>query len=102
MFLNRFEFNGNLVADPEINQKGTMGNFRIAVSNHHKGEDGKYGSDFFRIVVFGDLANKCMEGLTKGKNVVVIGHVMNNNYTDKSGKKVFADQLIGDGVYAAI
>lgn len=55
-------------------------------------------ADFFRIVVFGKVAENCANYLVKGKLVGVQGRLQNNNYETQSGEKKYTTEVIADKI----
>lgn len=74
--LNRVVLIGRLTAAPEIRytQKGTAkATFTIAVDRPFKSPEGEKTTDFFTIVTWDKLAERCKEWLVKGQMVGVDG-----------------------------
>lgn len=80
---------GNLTADPQkrtaITQKGavTVCDFTVAVNRYDKGKE---TSAFFRVTLWGNMAENAAKYLSKGKKVAVTGAVEASAYTGKDGK----------------
>lgn len=67
---------GNVGKDPDVRstQNGMMvANFSVAVRQNRPGEDGQYGTDWFRCTVWGNRANVIKHFYHKGNHVVVSG-----------------------------
>lgn len=95
--MNHFSFYGRISQDIELRQTSgdkplSIANFSIAVNR--KGKDA--GADFFRLTVFGKPADIIHQYFGKGSRIAVSGHVQNNSYTDKDGKKRTQTQFIVD------
>lgn len=85
---------GRLTKDVElrfIQGSGTaVANFDIAVNRDFK-KDGQPEADFFKVTVWGKIAESCANYLAKGRLVAVEGAVNNNNYEDKNGVKHYGN-----------
>ena len=101
MSLNRFEFIGNLTADPEkknIGEKNTcVVTLRLAVNRDRKAE-GQPDADFFNITTFGKLAESCSSWLKKGRQVYVAGRIQPRTYTNKDGIRVSTTDYVASTV----
>lgn len=78
---------GNITAKPELKAVGETKytRFSIAVNSYAKGE--KY-VEFFNVVAFGKNAENICKYLDKGYTIPVAGHLHQDTYTNKDGKKV--------------
>lgn len=86
--MNSLTIIGRLVANPETKsmQDGkTVCNFTIAVNRRQKKSQGQSEADFFRVAVWGNMAEPCQKYLSKGKKVSVIGSVSVHTYTGNDG-----------------
>lgn len=84
--MNSINIIGNLVNKPELKVSGETKytRFSIAVNTYSKGEK---KVDFFDVVAFGKNAeNIC--NLGKGYTLPICGHLHQDVYTNKEGKKV--------------
>lgn len=98
--MNKVILMGRLTADPVVrynqNDSGTViGKFSIAVDRKFK-RDGEPTADFFNCTTFGKSAEFTEKYLRKGTKMVIVGHIENNNYTNKDGKEVQAVQVLVD------
>lgn len=86
--MNKAILTGRLTRDPEIRitQDGqtTIGRFGLAVDR--KGKEQK--ADFFNLTAFNKTAMFAEKYLKKGTKVNVIGHLQNDEYTNRDGQKV--------------
>jgi len=76
---------GYLGRDPEFSEiaSGTkLCKMSIAVNEKIKGED---STTWFNVVAFGQLAERCQQGLVKGSRVCIQGRMRSSRYTDKNG-----------------
>ena len=100
--MNKVILMGRLTKDPEVRfSQGAnalaIGNFSIAVDRRFKRE-GEPDADFFNCTAFGKTGEFVEKYLKKGTKVVVVGHIQNNNYTNKQGEKVYSVQVMVDEV----
>lgn len=86
--MNKAILTGRLTRDPEIRvtQDGqtTIARFGLAVDR--KGKEQK--ADFFNLTAFNKTATFAEKYLKKGTKVNVIGHLQNDEYTNRDGQKV--------------
>lgn len=85
--MNTINIIGNIVAKPELNVHGELKytRFSIAVNSYAKGEK---RTEFFDVVAFGKNAETICEYLPKGYTIPIAGHLHQDVYTTKDGKKV--------------
>jgi len=99
--MNKVILVGNLTRDPEIKYAQTnnmaIARFTIAVSRRFKRE-GEPDSDFFNCTAFGKTAEFVQKYFTKGKRMMLIGRIQNDNYTNKNGEKVYSVQILAEEV----
>jgi single-strand DNA-binding protein len=84
MDINVTIVSGNLTADPTVRTTDdgkVIGKFRIASQRprNSEGEDG--GADFIDITVFGPQATNCARYLSKGRKVLIKGHLHHSEWT---------------------
>jgi len=99
--LNQVIIAGNLTKDPvqfDYKKNGKPSSFAVLMVavNTRKG-DTTY-VEYISVKVFNGQVKACMGCLKKGSGVLVSGHLVNNNYTDKDGIErwgmdVFADKV---------
>lgn len=97
MGLNQCTFLGRLTRDPEIRYSSgadqiPIARFTLAVDRWKK-KDGESEADFFPCVAFDKKAEFAEKYLYCGIRVLVSGSMKNNNYTNKSGEKVYGVEL---------
>ena len=70
--------------------------FSLAVTDRtsKKDADGNYETDFFKVTVFGVIAECIEKYCSKGDRVLVKGKLKNNNYTKENGEKVYSNEII--------
>lgn len=103
MALNKFEFIGNVAADPEQRIVGTnndtiMTNIRIAVDRDRRHSSQEKVADFFTITTFGKLAGVCSKWLKKGREIYVSGRIIPTSYITKEGATSYTCNFIADTV----
>ena len=78
---------GNITAKPELKTAGETKytRFSIAVNSYVKGEK---HVEFFDVVAFGKNAENICKYLDKGYTIPIAGHLHQDVYTNKEGKKV--------------
>jgi single-strand DNA-binding protein len=81
---------GRLAADPEFKEfgNGTLAKFRVITSDRRKNEDGNWvdsNTSGWNIVAWNRLAESCKNVLAKGYEIVVIGSIKEDSWTDKEG-----------------
>lgn len=85
---------GKEVEVKQINDKLKVSTFSVAESRSvKKGNERDYVTDWFRVKMFSD-----MSWLQSGDVVIVSGKIINNNYEDKDGNKVYNDEIIGNEI----
>ena len=96
--MNKLIICGRLTRDPEVrygdNQKA-VARFSLAVDRKYTRE-GDPTADFFNCTAFGKQAEFVGKYLKKGVKMIVVGHVQNDNYTNKDGQTVYSVQVIVD------
>lgn len=93
---------GRLTKDVELRYIASTGKavarFTLAVDRAFAKKEDEVTADFFNIVVWGKTAENCANYLAKGRMLAVRGRLQNNNYTDKSGVKQYAVEIIAEEV----
>ena len=100
--MNKVIFIGHLTNDPEVRytqdeKQMAICRFSLAVNRKFK-RDGEPSADFFNCVAFAKTGEFIEKYFSKGSKAAVIGHLQNNNYTNKNGEKVYSLQIIVDEV----
>ena len=77
--MNSFIATGRLVKDPEksLTPRGkSIAHFKLAVVNKRsKREDGKYDTDFFKCVAYGDVADRILRYKRRGEPILIVGEM---------------------------
>ena len=96
--MNKIIINGNLTKQPEMryttNEKAVT-TFDIAVN---EGFGDKKQTQFFKIVVWGKVAENCANYLDKGSKVLVSGRLSNRSYDAKDGTKKYITEIVANEV----
>ncbi|MBN2531953.1 MAG: single-stranded DNA-binding protein [Spirochaetales bacterium] len=100
--LNSILVEGNLVRDPELTHtpKGTpVCKFAIATNRFFKLEDEfQKEVSFFEVTVWSKLANRCNEGLKKGRGVRIIGRLKQDRWKGINGQGKSRVYIIANNV----
>ena len=106
--MNKVILMGRLTRDPEVRyspgQNGSqfaVSRFSIAVDRRFAGkaQDGsEVNTDFFNCTALGKQGEFVDKYLRKGTKVVVVGRIENDNYTNKSGEKVYSVRIVVEEV----
>lgn len=105
MELNKMIIQGKLTNDPVITIKKngenelSIANFSIA-SNGRKKDD-KQETFYINCSAFSGTAKFIESYFKKGSRILIIGKPVANNYTSKTGEKVYGIQLIVEEAYYA-
>ena len=97
-------FIGNLGRDPEMRYMPNgrpVTQFSVAVSHSKPDGQGGWvdeGTDWFRVSVFGDRAERTAEQLRKGMKVFVDGRLKTSEYMSKDNEKRFSLDVSADNV----
>lgn len=89
---------GRLTKDPELKytQSGkAVANFDIAVDRPFSKEK---ETDFFKVQVWGKMAENCANYLAKGSQAGIRGRIQNRSYDTKEGEKKFITEIIAEEV----
>ncbi|MDF0717652.1 single-stranded DNA-binding protein [Muricauda sp. 334s03] len=95
---NKVQLIGNLGNDPEIImlENGTkLAKFSIATNESYKNAKGEKVTDtqWHNIVAWGKLAEITEDFLSKGKEVMIEGKLMNRSYETKEGEKKYITEI---------
>lgn len=88
--MNQIIIKGRLTADPELKYVDTK-NGNKAVCNFTVAVDRMYGegTDFFRVQVWGKMAEFVIKFFTKGKEILVQGSMESNSQGEGKEKKTY-------------
>lgn len=99
--MNKIILIGNLTRDPESNttQGGvTFTRFTIAVNRPFTNGQGERLADYFDIICWRQLAERCAKYLYKGSKVGINGSVQRRQYEDRDGIKRTSFDVVADEV----
>lgn len=101
--MNLLVLSGRLASDVTMRYTTRGGkpvaSFSLAVrKSYTKDADGNYPTSFFYIDVWNKLAETCEQRLMKGSQIMMRGHVADNQYTDKEGKQQYGVKLVADNI----
>lgn len=90
--LNRVIIIGNLGQDPEKRVTGSgqaVCNFSVATSERWNDKSGQKQerTEWHRIVVWGDQAERCVQYLAKGRQVCIEGRLQTRQWEDNGNKR---------------
>src|SRR6478672_4363883 len=104
MAFSKIMFIGNLGRDPEMRYTPNgkpVTQFSVAVSHSKPDGQGGWvdeGTDWFRVSVFGDRAERAAEQLRKGNKVFVEGRFKSREFEGKDGEKRTSLDVTADNV----
>jgi single-strand DNA-binding protein len=99
--MNKVILIGNLAKDVELatTQSGkSVAKFSLAVNRNFTNASGERECDFFNIVVWGQLAERCDQYLSKGKKAAISGSLQTHSYENKDGNTVYTTEVMADTV----
>ena len=100
--MNKVVLMGRLTKKPEVRYSQgeksiAIASFSIAIDRKYKRE-GEPEADFFNCTAFGKLGEIVEKYLTQGSKILLVGHIQNDNYTNKEGQKVYSVRVIADEI----
>lgn len=99
--MNKLICHGRLTRDIELKDLGNdkkVANFSIAIKRDYKNQNGEYESDFFNCSAFGKTSEFISQYFKKGSEILIIGHLQNNQWETESGEKRTATNIIVENV----
>ncbi len=95
---NKVQLIGNLGNAPEVRTLDggkKMARFSIATNETYRNAKGEKITEtqWHNMIAWGKVAEIAEKYLTKGKEVVVEGKLVNRNYTDKEGNKKYITEV---------
>lgn len=100
--LNKIIVMGRLVRDPELRTTGSgqsVVSFRVAVDRDFKSPNGEKETDFIDCVAWQKTAEFVAKYFQKGKLAAVEGRLQIRPWTDKTGGKRYATEIVANNVY---
>ena len=103
MSLNKCMIIGNLGRDPEMRYTPSgqaVTQFTVATNRNYRdqNQEGQKETEWFRVVVWGQQAERAAENLKKGNKVYVEGRIQTRQWEDQSGQKRYTTELIANPV----
>lgn len=103
MSLNKCMIIGNLGRDPEMRYTPSgqaVTQFSVATNRNFRDPQGEWQSEteWFRVVVWADQAERAAEQLRKGHKVYIEGRLQTRQWEDQTGNKRYTTELIAQRV----
>lgn len=103
MSLNKCMIIGNLGRDPEMRYTPSgqaVTQFTVATNRRWKGQNDEWQeeTEWFRVVVWAQQAERVAERLRKGNKVYVEGRIQTRQWEDQTGQKRYTTELIANQV----
>lgn len=91
--MNKIIITGNLTKQPEM--KFTTNNKAVTTFDiaNNEGWGEHKQTNYFKIVVWGKIAENCANYLDKGSKVLIAGRLANRTYDDKEGNKKYITEI---------
>jgi single-strand DNA-binding protein len=99
--MNKFYGHGRITKDIELKDLGNdkkVANFCIAIRRDFKNQNEEYETDFFNCSAFGRNAVFLSNYFKKGSEILLIGHLQNNQWETESGEKRTSTNIIVENV----
>jgi len=99
--MNKVILKGNITRDIELKDIGNdkkVANFSIAVRRDYKNQSGEYETDFFNCSAFGNTADFLSKFFSRGSQILLIGHLQNNQWETDNGEKRTATNVIVESI----
>lgn len=99
--MNKIMLIGNLTRDPESNttQGGVnFTRFNVAVNRPFTNTNGERVADYFDVICWRQLADRCAKYLYKGSKVGINGWVQRRQYEDRDGIKRTSFDIVAEEV----
>lgn len=99
--INKVVLSGRLTDAPELrytNSGIAVASFTLAVRRNYDNSYGERDTDFFRIIVWRQLAELCQRYLQRGDKPTVIGRLQVRSFTAKDGSDRKAWEIIAEEI----
>lgn len=107
--MSHITIEGNLTADPEGGFGKDSGKpwakLNVAVNNRTRNRDGEWAdgpTSFYRVTVFGNLAQNALNSLHKADTVVVTGSMTVEGFTRADGSHGISHEVTADTLAASL
>lgn len=102
--LNKVTVSGRLGRDVELNKTGndsSVATFSVASGRSVKdGEEWKNETEWFRVVAWNSLAERCANQLKKGSHVLIEGRLQTRKWVDKkTEQEKYTTEVIANDMY---
>lgn len=103
MDLNQVNLIGNLTRDPEVKDLNGLKIAKFGLATNYswrdkKSNDKKEDVIFHNVIAWRKLAEIVEKYLKKGQKVYIEGRINNRSYTDKSGNKRTASEIVANNL----
>lgn len=103
MSLNKCMIIGNLGRDPEMRYTPNgqaVTQFTVATNRRWRGQNDEWQeeTEWFRVVVWAQQAERAAERLRKGHKVYIEGRIQTRQWEDQSGQKRYTTELVANQV----
>jgi single-strand DNA-binding protein len=103
MSLNKCLIIGNLGRDPEMRYTPSgqaVTQFTVATNRNFRDGQGEWQkeTEWFRVVVWGQQAERAAENLRKGNKVYIEGRIQTRQWEDQTGQKRYTTELVANQV----
>jgi single-strand DNA-binding protein len=103
MSLNKCLIIGNLGRDPEMRYTPSgqaVTQFTVATNRNFRDGQGEWQkeTEWFRVVVWGQQAERAAENLRKGHKVYIEGRIQTRQWEDQTGQKRYTTELVANQV----
>lgn len=101
--LNKVMVIGNLGKDPEMRftaNGSAVTTFSVAANRNYKKPDGEWEkeTEWFNVVTWNQLAERCSQMLQKGSRVYVEGRLHSRSWDGQDGQRHFRTEVIANSV----
>ena len=92
--MNKVILMGRLTKDPDVrhNNDSTVARYTLAVDRRGKKDE----TDFISCVAFGKAGEFAENYLSKGKKIVLTGHIQTGSYINKDGAKIYTTDIVAE------
>lgn len=88
---------GNLANEPQMIEVGNnkqLCKMVIAINETYTKADGTRPVDYFTLIAWGNVAERCSKYLHKGDKVAVMGALQNRQYETSEGEKRYQTEIV--------
>lgn len=102
MSLNKVIVMGRMTRDPELRHTNTntaVTSFSLAVDRDYTPKGSEKITDFLDVVAWHSTAEFVCRHFTKGKQMIVVGHLQSRKWQDKNGTTQYSTEIIAESIY---